>query len=75
MSDYFQSLKDEMQQMEQEGYSQEQIEEYANESLQDIREQEEFERQLEAQRMAQEQQDSEARYWNGLDPDDPNDDL
>lgn len=75
MSDYFQSLKDEMQQMEQEGYSQEQIEEYANESLQDIREQEEFERQLEAQRMAREQQDSEARYWNGLDPDDPNDDL
>lgn len=75
MSDYFQSLKDEMQQMEQEGYSQEQIEEYANESLQDIREQEEFERQLEAQRMAQEQQESEARYWNGLDPDDPNDDL
>ncbi len=75
MSDYFQSLKDEMQQMEQEGYSKEQIEEYANESLQDIREQEEFERQLEAQRMAQEQQDSEARYWNGLDPDDPNDDL
>lgn len=75
MSDYFQSLKDEMQQMEQEGYSKEQIEEYANESLQDIREQEEFERQLEAQRMAQEQQESEARYWNGLDPDDPNDDL
>ena len=75
MSDYFQSLKDEMQQMEQEGYSQEQIEEYANESLQDIREQEEFERQLEAQRMAQEQQESEARYWNGLDPDAPNDDL
>ena len=62
MSDYFQSLKDEMQQMEQEGYSKEQIEEYANESLQDIREQEEFERQLEAQRMAQEQQESEARY-------------
>ncbi len=75
MSDYFQSLKDEMQQMEQEGYSKEQIEEYANESLQDIREQEEFDKQLEAQRMAQEQQESEARYWNGLDPDDPNDDL
>ena len=37
------------------------IEEYANESLQDIREQVEFERQLEAQRMAREQQDSEAR--------------